>query len=262
MDVIEIVDKSRIDALLLPQNLELLEAIDESALGIDGIVTIYCRDEEQPTNMMVVRWAQGSMGLRNIAHLSATTLTGLEEVVRALPTVNAQYDTLIPFWASPALGSSFQVEVQGAMALYRANEQNLKISAVTPQCIKVEDQDLVKPMFRKLAKDTSSYALSLRDQLASVAVVTHLRNECARLAVYTVEESRGRGFGRGVLTALTDELLALKIVPTVMIDLSDEYAVRMVEAAGFFQVSAYLKARLTPLSQVAAPGSLIQLGHR
>ena len=58
MDVIEIVDKSRIDALLVPQNLELLEAIDESALGIDGIVTIYCRDEEQPTNIMVVRWAQ------------------------------------------------------------------------------------------------------------------------------------------------------------------------------------------------------------
>jgi len=82
------------------------------------------------------------------------------------------------------------------------------------------------------------------------------------MSVYTVEESRGRGFGRGVLTALTDELLALRIEPTIMIDLSDEYAVRMVESAGFYQVEAYLKARLTPLSQVAAPGSLIQLGQR
>jgi hypothetical protein len=262
MAIIEISDKSRIASLLAVRPLELLEAIDENELGVDGIVTVYCADVERPKNMMVVRWAQGSMGLRNIAHLHASTLTGLEDVICALPTQNAQYDSLIPFWAAPALSSGFQVEVQGAMALYQIAEGQLAESAVLRQCVRVEDQSVLKSMFRKLASDSPAYALSLRDQLAAVAVLTHLRSSLARISVYTVEESRGRGFGRGVLTALTDELLALRITPTIMIDLSDESAVRMVESAGFSQAAAFLKARLTPLSHVAAPGSLIQLGQK
>ena len=262
MSIVEITDKDRVSALLEPHKLELLEALDENVLGIDGIVSVYCQEEEHPANMVVVRWAQGSMGLRNIAHVFARKLTDLEDVISAVPTLNAQYDAWVPFWASPALGTKFQAEVQGAVALYRTDENRLTDSPVTRQCVPVEDQRLVKPMFRKLAEDSPAYALSLKDKLASVAVVTHLREQHARLQVYTVDDYRGRGFGRGVLTALTDELLAMKIVPTIVVDLSNEAAVRMVEAAGYYQAASYLKTQLVPLTHVAAPGSLVQLGKK
>jgi GNAT superfamily N-acetyltransferase len=241
--VLEISDKARIDQLLAPEPEIALEAIDENALGVAGIVTVFSEDEPHPPNRFVVRWAQSAMGLRNAAQLYAGRLTGLEEVVNALPKDRGAYDVVLPFWASPALAQVFKTEVTGAEAVYLLEPGQLKSSPVVRQCTRVTESELLRPKFRKLAEDAPAYVLSLKGQLISVAVVTHLRHSVARLDVYTVEEARRRGFGRGVLTALAEELLAIKIRPTMRVDLGNEAAVRLVEGAGFVQRAAFLKAR-------------------
>ena len=78
--------------------------------------------------------------------------------------------------------------------------------------------------------------------------------------MYTTEEARGRGFGRGVLLALAEELLAMSIRPTVTIDLGQEPALRMVEGAGFFQHAAFLRTTITGRLEGTADG-LVALGR-
>lgn len=264
MAITEIIDKARIEGLLADDPLVQLEAIDENALGVEGIVSVFADDTPKPKDMVVVRWAQGSMGLRSVAHIRARTLSGLESVVAALPTDQTQYDALLPFWASGAIGATFRSEVLGAEAVYVVDQPRLCRSPVVRQTKRVTDPELLKPMFRKLADDSPAYALALQGALASVAAVTHLRDGVARISVYTVEEARRRGFGRGVLTALAEELLATKVVPTVRVDLASETAVRMVENAGFFQDSAFLRTRIHGRHGPPSPGGagLVRLGNR
>jgi GNAT superfamily N-acetyltransferase len=252
VSVLEISDKAQIDLILSPESEVALEAIDENALGVPGIVTVFSEDEPRPANRFVVRWAQSAMGLRNAAQLFAGRLTGLEDVVGAVPKDRGAYDVVLPFWASPALAQVFRTEVTGAEAVYVLEPGQLKGSPVVRQCTRVTEPELLRPKFRKLAEDAPAYVLSLRGELTSVAVVTHLRHSVARIDVYTVEEGRRRGFGRGVLTALAEELLALEIRPTVRVDLGNEPAVRLVEGAGFVQRAAFLKAR----ADGALPGPL------
>ena len=210
MSVVEVTDKARVHSLLEHDPALFLEAIDENALGVDGIVSVFCEDVEAPPNRLVVRWAQASLGLRSVAHLSATRVTGLDDVVSALPIDRTEYDAHVPFWASPMLGAAMSSQLLGAVALYRLSAATAAPSPVARQCTRVHDLDIVRPMFRKLAFDAPAYVLSLKDELVSVAVVTHMRDGRARISAYTVEEHRRRGFARGVLTALADELRAMK----------------------------------------------------
>jgi GNAT superfamily N-acetyltransferase len=156
------------------------------------------------------------------------------------------------------MSGKFACEVLGASALYTVDRDRLRPSPVVRQCIRVTDRALLKPMFRKLADDAPAYALTLKDRVASVAACTHLRDGVARMHVYTVEEARRRGFGRGVITALAEELIALNVQPTLRVELSDEPSVRMAENAGLTQVDAFVSARLT---RPAGPG-LVQLERR
>lgn len=283
MAIIEHLDKARIDALLSDDPIAGLEALDENATGVEGIVSVFAEDEPRPVNMLVVRWSQKHLGLGSIALLRAGRLIGLEALVEAVPADRGQYDLLLPFWASPVLGAKLgskaappsgaepagaarQIDVQllGAEACYAVDKDRLKPSPAARQAVRVGDPEIIRPMFPKLASDTPIYVLSLRGALTSVAAVTHLHQDVARIAVYTIDTARGHGFGRGVLTALADELLALHILPTVAVDLGEESAVRMVEQAGFFQRAAHLKARLTtrPMLEEAPAPSLVQIGRR
>lgn len=244
MPVAEILDKERIHALLSDDPLETLEALDENALGVPGIVSVFAPDGEWPVNMMAIRWGQKPLGLGSLGLLRAGRVSGLEDLVGAVPIDRGEYDLLVPFWASAAVSGAFQAEVAGVQAIYVVDRRHLGASSVVRQTVRLDDVDVIRPMFPKLAEDAPAYVLSLRDQLVSVAAVTHLREEVARVSVYTVESSRGHGFGRGVLTALTDELIALGVVPSVAIDLGREPEVRMVEGAGFRQTHAFIKARI------------------
>lgn len=258
MTAVEITDKEKIGAILSSDRVTFLEAIDENVLGMDGIVSVFT--DAEASNVLAVRWAQSALGLRHEARLSATRLSTLDQVFSALPRDRGAYDLLLPFWASGAAASGFLTEVVGARAIYSLEASVLKPSPVARQCVRVTDQDVLKSKFRKLAEDSPAYVLSLRDQLTSVAVVTHLRDEVARIDAYTVEEARGRGFGRGVLTALCEELLAMKQTPTVVIDLGHEASVRMVESIGFRQTAAFLSVRMNPNASHAPDGGLVKLG--
>jgi hypothetical protein len=264
--IIELQDKQRIDALLKDDPILTLEALDENALGVDGIVTAFVAEgEAHPVNMLVVRWGQKNLGLGSLAMLRAGRLTALEDVVAAFPADRGQFDLKLPFWASGAIMSAFNAQAIGADATYLVDRTHLSKSPVSKQCTRLTDLEIIKPMFPKLARDVPAYVLALKGQLVSVAAVTHLREDVARIHVYTVEGSRLHGFGRGVLTALTEELLAMKIAPTVEVDLGDEPAVRMVENAGFFQRAAHLKVRVSGKRDAAGPSaspSLVQLGSK
>jgi len=250
---LELSDRERLGALLAQDPLALLEALDESVLGVDGLVTAFT--EEGSPDFAVVRWAQGSLGLRGVLRIVARTVGGLDPLLRAIPRDRSEYDAEFPFWAAGALGASFSVEGLGAGAIYRLPASGLRPSPVVAQCERVRDLAPLRAMFRKLADDLPAYALSLRGELAAVAVVTHHREQLARVAVYTVEERRRRGFGRGVLSALAEELLALGITPTAAIDLGHEAAVRAAEGAGFVQADTFLRARIGR----PRPGGLVQL---
>jgi hypothetical protein len=258
--VIEHTDKGAVHALIKDDPIVQLEAIDENALGVDGIVTVFAPDEPRPVNMLIVRWGQKNLGLGSVGLLRAARLTGLEEIVSAVPLDRGRYEMLLPFWASGAIMGSFSANVLGAEACYIVDREHLRPSPVARQCIRLDDPDIIKPMFPKLTKDAPAYVLSLKNELTSVAAVTHLSSEVARIGVYTVERARGRGFGRGVLTAVAEELLALKIVPTISVDLGQEGAVRMVEDAGFFQRTAHLKTQVLGRRAERAEEPLIRIG--
>jgi hypothetical protein len=266
MPIIEVTDKTRIEALLKDDPIVTLEALDENALGTEGLVTMFVADTEtRPVNQLAVRWGQKNLGLGSLAMLRAGRLTGLEDVVSAFPADRGQLDLLLPFWSSGAITSAFNATVVGAEAIYLVDRTALVKSNTARQAVRLDEPNIIRPMYPKLAKDTPAYVLALRDQLTSVAAVTHLREDVARIHVYTVEGSRRHGFGRGVLVALAEELLAMKIVPTVAVDLADEAAVRMVEGAGFFQRLAQLKVRISGKRDAAGPapaGSLVQLGRK
>ena len=262
MPVEETSERERVAELLSVDQLNFLEAIDENELGVDGIVSVFSEGGDRPPNLVSVRWAQADLGLRNFATLYASRVTGLEEVLRAMPRGRGDFELSLPFWASPAVGAACALEVRGAEALYVVDRDRLRASPVVRQCMRVEDLSPFRSKFRKLAKESSAYVLSLKGELTSVAVVTHLRFGLARLTVFTVEEARGRGFGRGVLTALAEELLASNIVPSVAVDLGHEPSVRMIEAAGFYQERASMRVRVSGPSSGgrSQPGSLVQLG--
>lgn len=266
MAIREIQDKARIHALLADDPVVMLEALDENALGIEGLVTVFASDAEtKPINMLAVRWGQKNLGLGSVALLRAGRLTGLEDVVAAFPADRGQFDLLLPFWASGAIMSAFNATMLGAEAMYTVDRERLIRSPASRQCTRLTDLEIIKPMFPKLATDMPAYVLALRDQLTSVAAVTHLREDVARVFVYTVEPSRLHGFGRAVLTSLAEELLALGIKPTLSIDLAQEPAVRMVENAGFYQRASHLKVRISGRRDAAGPTqtpSLVQLGSK
>ncbi len=259
MPVSELSDKNQIQALLSLEPMTHLEALDESILGVDGLVTAFC-DPELPQNRLIVRWGQKSLGMGSLGTLDASRLSGLSELVEAFPAERGHIELRFPFWAAGAIAASLRSEPVGAAAVYALEQGALTSSQVVRQCVRLDDTQIVKPMFPKLAKDAPAYVLSLRDQLMAVAAVTHLRNEVARVQVYTVETARNRGFGRGVLTALCDELLALKIRPSAAIDLGHEPSVRMIEGAGFAQTKAFLKANILGRQTEASAGGLVQLG--
>jgi hypothetical protein len=264
MAIQEIVDKERIHALIQGDPIANLEAIDENLLGQDGIVSVFAPDDDpRPVNMMIVRWGQKHLGLGSIGRIFAARLTGLEDVVAAVPADRGQYDVLLPFWASPAITGAFRASVLGAEAVYVVDREHLVRSPVTAQCERLTDPEIIRPMFPKLASDAPIYVLALKGALVSVAAVTHLQREVARAFVYTVEGQRRHGFGRGVLTALAEELIALKLTPTIAVDLGGEDAVRMVENAGFFQARADLKVHVTGKKDpLAEAGGLVSLGKR
>lgn len=264
MVIHEISDKEQIRRLLADDPALTLEALDENLLGVQGIVSVFAAEEQAPVNQMIVRWGQRHLGLGSVALLRAGRLTGLEDVVAALPADRGLYDVALPFWASPAITASFNAQAIGAEALYAVDRPRLVRAPSARQCTRLDDLEIIRPMFPKLAADAPAYVLALRGALVAVAAVTHLRDDIARLSVYVVEEARRRGFGRGVLTALAEELLALAVLPTIVVDLGQEAAVRLVEGAGFFQRAAHLRARVQGRRavepQAPAQGPLVVLG--
>ena len=250
MAVVELAEPRRVQRLLGRAPLELLEALDESARGREGQVTVFAEDEPDPPSFLAVRWGQKDLGLGSWAALHATRLTGLEALLEALPEGRGRHDLWLPFWASPLLGGRFQVEPLGARAFYAVGVDTLRPSPVAARTTRLDDPSVVRPMFPKLVEELPIFVLALGGQLTAVAAATHAVGELARLAVYTVEAARGRGFGRGVLTALAAELLALGWTPTLAVALGEEPAVRLVESAGFRQTSARLEVRLS-----ASPGA-------
>src|SRR5688572_30371715 len=133
MAVVEITDRERLAPLLGEQPMRFLEALDESILG-DGIVSVFADDVAVPPNLLVVRWSQSALGLRSAVQLSAGCLTGLEEVVRALPSDRGHYDVSLPFWSSPAFAGVFKTEVLGAEACYWLPSARWVSSPVLRQC--------------------------------------------------------------------------------------------------------------------------------
>lgn len=242
--IIEVSDRARVQVLLGQAPITLLEPLDESVCGVDGLVTVFAEDVTAPSNLLAVRWGQKNLGLGSLGHLSANRLSELPDLIEAFPADRGQLELRFPFWTSGAIAASFRTQEMSAEARYVLDKTTLRPSPVVRQCQRLEDPRVVKPMFPKLADDTPIYVLSLSGELVSVAAVTHLHQSAAVIHVYTTEAARGRGFGRGVLTALAEELLALSVMPTITVDLGQEAAVRMVEGAGFRQHATFLKTTI------------------
>lgn len=265
MAVAERSERARITGILEEHLLANLEAYDECVLGEDGLVTIFADDDPAPASFLTVRWGQKSLGLGSVAQLTATRVLDLPPLLEAFPAERGLFELAFPFWASSGVASSLVAEPVGALGHYRVDRARLRPSPAVRQCVRLDDHQVVRPMFPKLAADAPAYVLALRGELVAVAVVTHLQRDLARVFAYTVEAHRGHGFGRAVLTALCEELLALHLWPTASVDLGHEPAVRLVEGAGFFQTQALLKAKVTGrrVDLPATPGpGLVGLGRR
>ncbi len=260
MSIIEITDRARIAELLASDPIANLEPLDESQRGVDGLVTIFADDVPRPHDLLAVRWGQKHLGLGSIAHLMARRLSELGALIDAFPAERGQFELHFPFWASPAISSSLKTNDLSVSARYTIEKSALGSSPVMRKAVRIDDHRIVKPMFPKLAEDTPAYVLPMGEQLVSVAAVTHLLGDVAGVHVYTTESARGRGFGRAVLLALTEELLAMAVRPTVTVDLGEEAAVRMIEGAGFFQHAAFLRTTIVGRLE-GAPGGLVTLSR-
>jgi hypothetical protein len=259
--IVEITDKQRIAELLSADPIANLEPLDESHHGVEGLVTVFAEEVEHPKNLLAVRWGQKNLGLGSIAHLIATRLSELGELIDAFPADRGRFELRFPFWASPAISSSLKTEELSMTARYLVDKRSLAKLPIARKAVRVDDLSIVKPIFPKLADDSPAYVMSLGDQLVSVAAVTHLLQDVANVHVYTTEQARGRGFGRGALLALSEELLALSIRPTVTVDLGHEPAVRMVEGAGFFQHAVFLRTNVVGRFEGGEGDGLVTLGR-
>lgn len=258
MPVSQITDKARITQLLEDDPIVTLEALDENIQGMDGLVSVFAPQTEDPAAMLSVRWGQKQLGLGSFGMLRARRMSDLAEVVESFPTDTGELDVVLPFWASGAVAAQLRAQPLGAEAWYSITKPWLVPSTVVRQCTRLDDISVIKPMFPKLADDTPAYVLALKDRLTAVAAVTHCQRDIARVAVYTVEEARGRGFGRGVMTALVEELLALHLTPTARVDLGQEASVRLVEGTGFRLHSAMLRIGVSG-RHAAPPDGLVGL---
>ena len=255
--IVEISDKQKIEALLGADPIANLEPLDESKHGVEGLVTVFAEEGDRPKNMLAVRWGQKNLGLGSIAHLIASRLSELGALIDAFPADRGQFELRFPFWASPANSAGLKTQELSMIARYLVDKQSLAKLPIARKAVRIDDRSIIKPIFPKLADDSPAYVMSMGEQLVSVAAVTHLLDDVANVHVYTTESARGRGFGRGALLALSEELLAMSIRPTVTVDLGQEAAVRMVEGAGFFQHDVSLKTTIIGRGDA---GGLVSLG--
>jgi hypothetical protein len=258
--VVESSDKQRIAELLAADPISNLEPLDESHHGVEGLVTVFAEEVPHPKNVLAVRWGQKNLGLGSIAHLIAGRLSELGALIDAFPSDRGHFELRFPFWASPAISAGLKTEELSMTARYLVDGRSLAKLPIARKAVRLDDPQIIKPIFPKLAGDTPQYVMSMGEQLVSVAAVTHLLHDVANIHVYTTEQARGRGFGRGALLALAEELLAMSIRPTVTIDLGHEAAVRMVEGAGFFQHAAFLRTTIVGRLETGGPDGLVTLG--
>ena len=260
MTIVEITDKQRIAELLSSDLISNLEPLDESHYGVEGLVTVFA-DEEAPKNLLAVRWGQKHLGLGSIAHLIGSRLSELGKLIDAFPADRGQIELHFPFWASPAISAGLKTRDLSITARYVVDKRSLAKLPIAKKAVRLDDVQVIKPIFPKLADDAPAYVMSLGEQLVSVAAVTHLLHDVANIHVYTTEQARGRGFGRGALLALAEELLALSIRPTITVDLGHEAAVRMIEGAGFFQHAAFLRTTIVGRHEGGGSDELVTLGR-
>jgi hypothetical protein len=178
-------------------------------------------------------------------------------LIDVFPAERGQIELYFPFWASPAISAGLKTHELSMSARYIVDRRSLAKLPIAKKAVRLDDHRIIKPIFPKLADDAPAYVMSMGDQLVSVAAVTHLHRDVANVHVYTTEQARGRGFGRGALLALAEELLAMSIHPTATVDLGHEAALRMIEGAGFFQHAAFLRTIVTGRLEGAADGLVV-----
>ncbi|MCB9653711.1 MAG: hypothetical protein H6729_06235 [Deltaproteobacteria bacterium] len=259
--LVEITHRARVKALFGDDPRLFLEVLDESQRGVDELVTVFVPDAAQvgslssasaaaaaasATTCLAVRWGQRALGLGSKAVLRALRVGDLEHLLPALPW-RGHLELKLPFWASGIVGSMFQTDALTAEAIYELTPDAAQRPAAMSHCVEVSpaDEDILGSVFPKRVPGSPAFLLAPGGALASLAAVTHQAQNTARISVYTLEEVRGRGFGRAVLSALSRALLDQGVVPTVSIDLSRIAEVRMVEASGFslYDVSMRLLLR-------------------
>jgi hypothetical protein len=235
------------------RNVEILDVIDRD--GAEA-VAVFVDDPRRPVNAVSVRFGSGPMHLSNVVDVHAGRISGLQDVIEALPRGAGRYEFVCPFWVAPALEQVFKTEMQGPISRYVLPEGYLSPHPSARQCVPFggEDLDLVSFAFPRTVAEAPHRALVLRDTLVAVAVTTAMADGVAQIGIHVVEEHRGRGFGKGVASALAAALLAAGQIPTAVVSLGDEASVRLVEGLGLVQVETLV--RVTGMSRLAsgAPG--------
>ncbi|MBK8013791.1 MAG: hypothetical protein IPK13_20880 [Deltaproteobacteria bacterium] len=244
MPWVEIVDRTRIEALFADDPRTFLEVLDENQRGVDGLVTVFAPESppESPPDSVTdtaktcfaVRWGQRALGLGSKAVLRAFRVGDVERLIPDLPW-RGHLEVRLPFWASGIVGAMFRTDALTAEATYELKPEAVRPPAALSYCVEVskDEDDILGPIFPKRVPGSPAFLLAPGGGLASLAAVTHQYGGMARVSVYTVEEARGRGFGRAVLVALARALMRQNLVPTVTVDLGRVAEVRMVEASGF-----------------------------
>jgi len=224
--------------LLEREPLRYLELIEQLRRAPETPLSLYVDDLEAPANLAAVRWGGGALSLFNLVDIFPGRISGLFELLEALPRAQGSYEFFCPFWVAPALEQAFRTELQGPVARYRLDPAHLAPEPAARQSAKLttafddEDLGLLPFAFPHTVAGAPHRGLVLKGELVAVAAVTAQVAPYAALSVHVPAEHRGRGFGAGALLAAAEALLAQGLTPTTRVSLGDEASVRRVEALG------------------------------
>jgi ribosomal protein S18 acetylase RimI-like enzyme len=161
------------------------------------------------------------------------------DLFRPLVTLRAPDDGVVGSLLREALMPHRPYQVIVPMALASAVRENLQVSRSTLNRIYLLDPARFQPIINVLVQRVAGpdgaprFQIEARGQLAAMSGTNWRSPHFAEVFVYVHPSGRGRGWGKSVVSACTNALLAERLRPLYMVEDDNEASIGIAEGLGY-----------------------------